>query len=55
MLSRLPHFYKDLIEMHHLQHHYANYENGFGVTSRFWDMVFGTQPPPPPPSVAKAA
>ena len=52
MPSRLPHFYKDL-KMHHLQHHYANYENGFGVTSRFWDMVFGTQPPPP--SVAKAA
>lgn len=20
-----------------------DYENGFGVTSRFWDVIFGTQ------------
>lgn len=26
-----------------MQHHYADYENGFGVTSPFWDRVFGTE------------
>ena len=26
-----------------MEHHYADYENGFGVTSRFWDRVFGTE------------
>lgn len=31
-----------------------DYENGFGVTSRFWDVVFGTELAPPP-KAAKAA
>ncbi len=26
-----------------MEHHYADYENGFGVTSRFWDRIFGTE------------
>jgi len=26
-----------------MRHHYSDYENGFGVTSRFWDRVFGTE------------
>jgi len=31
-----------------------DYENGFGVTSRFWDRIFGTElPPPPQPKVLK--
>ena len=38
-----------------MQHHYANYENGFGVTSRFWDVVFGTELAETPPKAAKAA
>lgn len=38
----LPSYYKEL-KKYHLQHHFADYENGFGVTSRFWDRVFGTQ------------
>jgi 4-hydroxysphinganine ceramide fatty acyl 2-hydroxylase len=25
-----------------------DYENGFGVTSRFWDVIFGTELLPPP-------
>ncbi|MCJ1349868.1 fatty acid alpha-hydroxylase [Peltigera leucophlebia] len=41
----LPSFYKQL-KTYHLQHHYQDYENGFGVTSRFWDKVFGTELPP---------
>lgn len=24
-----------------MQHHYMNYELGFGVTSKFWDVIFG--------------
>ncbi|KAK2781601.1 fatty acid alpha-hydroxylase [Emmonsiellopsis sp. PD_33] len=41
----LPYYYQQL-KKYHLQHHFADYENGFGVTSRFWDMVFGTELPP---------
>ncbi|PGH02810.1 hypothetical protein GX51_04422 [Blastomyces parvus] len=41
----LPSYYKQL-KKYHLQHHFADYENGFGVTSRFWDKVFGTELPP---------
>ena len=37
-----------------MQHHFMDYENGFGVTSRFWDRVFGTElPPPPTPKILK--
>lgn len=38
----LPSYYKTL-KQYHLDHHYKDYENGFGVTSRFWDRVFGTE------------
>lgn len=38
----LPAYYRSL-KKYHLQHHFADYENGFGVTSRFWDKVFGTE------------
>ncbi|QIW96567.1 hypothetical protein AMS68_002085 [Peltaster fructicola] len=48
-----PHTHRDL-KKYHLQHHFADYENGFGVTSRFWDRIFGTElPPPPAPKVLK--
>nr|POF18225.1 ceramide very long chain fatty acid hydroxylase scs7 [Quercus suber] len=53
----LPSYWRDL-KKYHLQHHFMDYENGFGVTSRFWDRVFGTELPPPPtlarPKVIKA-
>lgn len=49
----LPAYWREL-KKYHLQHHFADYENGFGVTSRFWDRVFGTElPPPPQPKVIK--
>ncbi|KAF7512628.1 hypothetical protein GJ744_000889 [Endocarpon pusillum] len=38
----LPSYYREL-KKYHLQHHFADYENGFGVSSRFWDWIFGTQ------------
>ncbi|MCJ1403631.1 fatty acid alpha-hydroxylase [Xylographa trunciseda] len=49
----LPSYYREL-KKYHLQHHFADYENGFGVTSRFWDRVFGTELVMPIPKVVKA-
>ncbi|KAL1872840.1 fatty acid alpha-hydroxylase [Paecilomyces lecythidis] len=49
----LPLYYKEL-KKYHLQHHFADFENGFGVTSRFWDKVFGTELETPPPKEVKA-
>ncbi|GJD01891.1 cytochrome b5-like Heme/Steroid binding domain-containing protein [Colletotrichum higginsianum] len=43
--QNLPLWYKEL-KKYHLQHHFLDYELGFGVTSRFWDSVFGTELPP---------
>ncbi|SPO05696.1 related to fatty acid hydroxylase [Cephalotrichum gorgonifer] len=40
--QNLPLWYKDL-KKYHLEHHFLDYENGFGVTSRFWDRIFGTE------------
>ncbi|KAL3467505.1 hypothetical protein BJX64DRAFT_143801 [Aspergillus heterothallicus] len=48
----LPSYYKQL-KKYHLQHHFADYDNGFGVSSRFWDWVFGTEIDLPPPKVLK--
>jgi 4-hydroxysphinganine ceramide fatty acyl 2-hydroxylase len=39
---KLPSYLKSVKE-YHLDHHYKNYELGFGVTSKFWDWVFGTE------------
>ncbi|TDZ15212.1 Ceramide very long chain fatty acid hydroxylase SCS7 [Colletotrichum sidae] len=43
--QNLPLWYKEL-KKYHLQHHFLDYELGFGVTSRFWDSIFGTELPP---------
>ena len=40
--TKLPAYIKEM-KKYHLEHHYKNYEQGFGVTSRFWDWVFGTE------------
>lgn len=40
--TKLPAYVREL-KKYHLEHHYKNYESGFGVTSRFWDWVFGTE------------
>lgn len=52
-ISSLPLYYKGL-KKHHLAHHFADFDNGFGVTSRFWDGVFGTLIETPPPKGEKA-
>lgn len=44
--KRLPKFLKDT-KTFHLDHHYKDYELGFGVTSNFWDRIFGTTFIPP--------
>ncbi|CAM1503945.1 Fc.00g015360.m01.CDS01 [Cosmosporella sp. VM-42] len=43
--QNLPLWYKSL-KKYHLAHHFLDYELGFGVTSKFWDGVFGTELPP---------
>ena len=30
------------LKQHHMTHHYTDHENGFGVSSKFWDLVFST-------------
>jgi sterol desaturase/sphingolipid hydroxylase (fatty acid hydroxylase superfamily) len=30
------------IKKHHMIHHYVDDENGFGVSSKFWDLIFRT-------------
>ena len=51
--KNLPSYWRQL-KKYHLQHHFMDYENGFGVTSRFWDVVFGTELAPPPKIVKTA-
>lgn len=40
---------------HHLAHHFGHPEQYHGVTSRFWDRVFGTLPASWPQDYARAA
>ncbi|MDB5284238.1 MAG: Sterol desaturase [Bacteroidota bacterium] len=30
------------LKQHHMVHHYSDHDNGFGVSSKFWDMVYRT-------------
>ncbi|SCW03307.1 LAFE_0G07536g1_1 [Lachancea fermentati] len=39
--AKLPPYMRKL-KRYHMEHHYKNYELGFGVTSWFWDKVFNT-------------
>ncbi|EPX73814.1 sphingosine hydroxylase [Schizosaccharomyces octosporus yFS286] len=40
--KRLPQGYFTQLKTWHLDHHYKDYKTAFGVTSAFWDRVFGT-------------
>ncbi|KAK6462679.1 hypothetical protein DFJ63DRAFT_169384 [Scheffersomyces coipomensis] len=40
--TNLPGYLQD-VKTYHLEHHYKNYELGFGVTSKFWDVIFNTE------------
>ncbi|KAL6939179.1 fatty acid alpha-hydroxylase [Hanseniaspora osmophila] len=46
--ASLPRFMRSL-KKYHLEHHYKNYQLGFGVSSWFWDKVFGTYLAPDSP------
>ncbi|KAJ2364282.1 fatty acid alpha-hydroxylase [Coemansia sp. RSA 2607] len=35
--------YLTQLKSYHLRHHYKDFKAGFGITSDFWDKVFGTQ------------
>ncbi|CCK72115.1 fatty acid alpha-hydroxylase KNAG_0J00320 [Huiozyma naganishii CBS 8797] len=39
--SKMPKFMRKL-KQYHLEHHYKNYQLGFGVSNWFWDKVFDT-------------
>ncbi|KAL8725672.1 MAG: hypothetical protein Q9166_007215 [cf. Caloplaca sp. 2 TL-2023] len=39
----IPTAYHRQLRSYHIAHHWKDSENGFGVTSRFWDCVFGTE------------
>jgi len=52
--QKLPAYYQEL-KKYHLKHHFADYQNGFGVTSRFWDRIFGTELEMGPAKVIKAS
>ncbi|KAF7792079.1 hypothetical protein EIP86_003109 [Pleurotus ostreatoroseus] len=39
--TRLPAYMKEM-KKYHLAHHYKNFDLGFGVTSKMWDVVFNT-------------
>ncbi|KAK9895356.1 fatty acid-2 hydroxylase [Cystobasidium minutum MCA 4210] len=40
--TKMPQYMKQM-KVYHLQHHWKNYELGFGVTSKLWDYVFNTE------------
>lgn len=42
-----PQNFLSLIWKHHNLHHYVGDDGAFGVSSPFWDYIFGTMPPDP--------
>lgn len=40
--TKMPKYLKQM-KVYHLQHHWKNYELGFGVSSRLWDIIMGTK------------
>jgi len=40
--SQLPQYLREM-KIYHMAHHFKNYELGYGVTSKFWDVIFNTQ------------
>ena len=30
------------IKKHHMIHHYRDHDHGYGVSSKLWDIIFGT-------------
>ncbi|KAL8768759.1 MAG: hypothetical protein Q9209_005047 [Squamulea sp. 1 TL-2023] len=53
--KKIPTAYHRALRSYHIAHHWNDTENGFGVTSRFWDRVFGTELVMPVPKPIKAS
>ncbi|KAL8782807.1 MAG: hypothetical protein Q9213_005086 [Squamulea squamosa] len=53
--KKIPTAYHRALRSYHIAHHWKDTENGFGVTSRFWDRVFGTELAMPVPKPIKAS
>ncbi|KAI4260478.1 MAG: hypothetical protein L6R42_004038 [Xanthoria sp. 1 TBL-2021] len=53
--KKMPTAYHRALKSYHNAHHYGDSGNGFGVTSSFWDRVFGTELPMPVPKPIKAS
>lgn len=34
--------YLGAMKSYHMGHHYKDYHEGYGITTKFWDWVFGT-------------
>jgi len=39
--TKLPAYFREM-KKYHLAHHYKNFDLGFGVTSKIWDVIFNT-------------
>ncbi|XP_049383949.1 dihydroceramide fatty acyl 2-hydroxylase FAH1-like [Solanum stenotomum] len=35
------------LKRYHMDHHFKLQDKGYGITSKFWDIIFGTLPPKP--------
>lgn len=35
----------NFLKRYHMNHHFRIHDKGFGITSHFWDIIFGTLPP----------
>ncbi|KAG0239737.1 fatty acid alpha-hydroxylase [Actinomortierella wolfii] len=40
--ARVIEFHFKEMKTYHLAHHYKQYDNGYGITSKIWDRLFGT-------------
>ncbi|ORZ06639.1 hypothetical protein BCR42DRAFT_456313 [Absidia repens] len=40
--AKVLEFHFKEMKKYHMAHHYKNYEDGYGITSKLWDAVFGT-------------
>ncbi|KAI8079795.1 uncharacterized protein BX664DRAFT_341471 [Halteromyces radiatus] len=41
--SKVISFHFKEMKKYHLAHHYKDFEAGYGITSKFWDNIFGTR------------
>jgi len=37
--------YLNEMKKYHIKHHYVNGDSGYGITTKLWDIVYGTKIP----------